>query len=772
MKKVFQIAGNELRNLFYSPVAWFLTIAFMVQCAYFYTMPLYLYSKIQDLNERNKPPFKGFGNSLTEGIFLDPTGIFTNVLQNLYLFVPLLTMGLISREFSNGTVKLLYSSPVKLRQIVFGKYLAIMVYNLILLLVLGIFMVAGLINIVDPDYGLLLSAALGFYLLMCAYTAIGMFMSSLTTYQIVSAVGTFLLIFVLTRIGGLWQQYDFLRDLTYFLSIAGRTVRMLKGLITTNDLIYFVLVVGMFLAFTLLRLKGARESKPWTVKAARYLAVVVSVILIGYCASRPGYIGYWDTTVTQRNTIHERSQKILKEMESDPVEVTMYVNLLGDGVQNGLPAARNNYVWTLWEQYMRFKPEIQLKYVYYYDIPQGDSSKYKRFPGKNMTQIATELAGLYDVNMSLFKKPEELRQVPGLKDEIQRLVMQVKYKGRTEYLRTFPDGEFWPNQQNVNAVFKRLLQAEMPNVYYASGFLERDIYKSGEREYSNHSILKTNRLSLINTGFKVDTISLGHRNLPDNANILVLADPKVDLSDTVKNRIGEYLNRGGNMFILGEVGKQHVLNPVLAPLGAAFMNGNLIEVTKNEMPHHVLPALTKKAIWLAEERQLLGLRKEWDTARALMPGAMGITFSGMTGYVADTLFLTSGRNTWTKVGKLVTDSAAPVFSTAEGDYQQPAYVTGIALKRQVNNREQRIIVTGDADFMSNLRASGSYLGRAIYSWLDYNRYAVYTPEIPDKDVLLNTSVKNAEIMGIIFIYILPAVVLVLGMILLIRRKRQ
>ena len=207
MKMIFKIAKTELRNLFYSPVAWLLTIAFMVQCAVFYTNPLYSGAKWQDVLLRNTPAFKNWGpKSMTTNIFLNPDGILNNVLQNLFLFVPLLSMGLISREINNGTIKLLYSSPVKVRGIVLGKYFAIMLYNLLLLLILGIFMVSAAFNIKSVDYGLLLSASLGFYLLVCAYSAIGLFMSSLTIYQIVSAIGSFVTIFILSRIGGLWQN--------------------------------------------------------------------------------------------------------------------------------------------------------------------------------------------------------------------------------------------------------------------------------------------------------------------------------------------------------------------------------------------------------------------------------------------------------------------------------------------------------------------------------------------------------------------------------------
>src|SRR5690606_28313783 len=115
-------------------------------------------------------------------------------MQKLYLYIPLLTMGLISRETSSGTIKLLYSSPIKVREIVFGKYLAMIVYSLVLVTIVTIFVISGIAQIESPDTGMLMTALLGFFLLLCAYAAIGLFMSSLTTYQVVAAICTFVMI--------------------------------------------------------------------------------------------------------------------------------------------------------------------------------------------------------------------------------------------------------------------------------------------------------------------------------------------------------------------------------------------------------------------------------------------------------------------------------------------------------------------------------------------------------------------------------------------------
>ncbi len=359
---IIQIAKAELRNLFYSPVAWFLILAFLVQCAYFFTSGLVSYANVQDILLKNNPGYKGLTGAAEAGytrrLFIGGDGVFSNVLQNLYLFVPLLTMGLIGREIQNGTSKLLYSSPVKLHEIVTGKYLAIMIYNLLLVLILGLFMITASLAMVKIDYGMLLSAALGFYLLTCAYTAIGMFMSSITTHQIIAAVGTFLIVFCLSSIGNLWQKYDLVRDLTLFLHLPGRTQKMLLGLITTKDVIYFLVIVGMFMSFTILRLRAAREAKPWYVNMMRYSVVVVLGLIIGYISSRPALTGYWDTTAQNVNTIHEKTQQLIKEMGEEPLEVTLYTNFLGPAGGAGLPERQER----LSHQCMGEIPSLQTRY--------------------------------------------------------------------------------------------------------------------------------------------------------------------------------------------------------------------------------------------------------------------------------------------------------------------------------------------------------------------------------------------------------------------------
>ncbi len=323
MKTTARIARLELSTLFYSPIAWFLLTIFLFQCGLEYISQVENYLTVQEMG--SYPKYLVF---LTEKMFSPPFGMFPKIMDKLYLYLPLLTMGMMSREISSGTIKLLYSSPVKIRSIIFGKYLALMAYNLLLTIMLGIITIAAFIHIRIADYGILVSGLFAMYLLLCAYSAIGLFMSCLTSYQVVAAISTLVLFAVLNYIGTIWQDIDFVRDLTYFLSISGRTEKMLLGLISTNDVIYFGVIVYIFLSLSILKLKAARESGSALINAGKYLAVIISALAIGYVTSLPALRGYYDATATKTNTLTANTRRIIQEMKESPLEVTTYVNLL------------------------------------------------------------------------------------------------------------------------------------------------------------------------------------------------------------------------------------------------------------------------------------------------------------------------------------------------------------------------------------------------------------------------------------------------------------
>ena len=120
--------------LFYSPIAWLLLLCFVFQTVFFYTGMLE--SFVLDVENSGRTYWcslrlfiRGYGGS---------SGLWPSVVNILYLYIPLLTMGVISKELSSGSIKLLYSSPISNTHIVLGKFLAMVVYAFLLTLILFI----------------------------------------------------------------------------------------------------------------------------------------------------------------------------------------------------------------------------------------------------------------------------------------------------------------------------------------------------------------------------------------------------------------------------------------------------------------------------------------------------------------------------------------------------------------------------------------------------------------------------------------------------------
>jgi ABC-2 type transport system permease protein len=816
MKTIVKIAKTELALLFYSPIAWFLLIAFLFQAGLTYTGEIENYLISQEMGGRRLQ----YLTFLTAKIFAPPFGIWPGLVRNLYLYLPLLTMGLMSREINGGTIKLLYSSPIKVREIIFGKFLAMMIYNLALVGILAVIVVCGLFNIHAADAGMLVSGLIGIYILLCAYAAIGLFMSCLTSYQVVAALSTLVLLAALSYIGTVWQDIDFVRDLTYFLSISGRADHMLEGLITTKDLLYFGVIIFVFLSFSIYKLQGDRESKPAWIKASRYVGIVVGALVIGYITSRPGLIGYLDLTATRSMTLTANSQTIIREMGDEPLEVTSYINLLDGRFYYGRPENRNQDM-ARWEPYLRFKPKIKFNYVYFYDST-GDKNMFKYNPGKNVKTLAEQYARSMKLDLTNFKTPEEMHRLIDLRPEQNRYVMQLTYKGRSTFLRLFDDQIVFPTETETDAALKRLLQAHLPKIAFLQGEAERSIDRLGDRQYKMVTNQITFRNSLVNQGFDVETVSLKDSDVPSDIAALVIADPKMAFDTAVVDRIQRYLAAGGNLLLAGEPGKQSLLNPLLQPLGVQFMDGMLIQQSKDFSPALIQLFPTTAADSFTKKLQ----QDKDDSLPVTMLGAAALTYSNHGPFTVTPLLTTDGKDCWNKKvkpteeeiesteddnegqssgssggvvrsagvsgrggggagrdgsgGRKMEKAAFPrlAYSSADGDQAGPL-TAAIGLTRTINGKQQRIVVTGDADFLSNAEL-GRYTPRtanfdfstALFSWFSNGEFPIDTSRPPSNDKRITISAGGMVALKWLLLGILPGLLLIAGTILLIRRKRK
>ena len=102
MKTIWKIAKTELQSLFYSPIAWLILVIFFIQCAVTFNASLGGLVTTMELYGR-------LYGSATGALFPGMRSLFPAVQGHLYLYIPLLTMSLMTREFASGSIKLLYS---------------------------------------------------------------------------------------------------------------------------------------------------------------------------------------------------------------------------------------------------------------------------------------------------------------------------------------------------------------------------------------------------------------------------------------------------------------------------------------------------------------------------------------------------------------------------------------------------------------------------------------------------------------------------------------
>jgi ABC-2 type transport system permease protein len=246
---IFTIAGRELRSLFLSPLAW--AILGVVQFIYAYLFLsqidtfLALQSRLATLE----------GAPGVVDIVVAP--VFNTAAFLLLLITPLITMRVLSEERRNRTLSLLFSAPISMTEIIVGKYLGVLSFILILIGMLALMPLSLLVG-TDLDLGKLAAGLLGLTLVVSAFTAIGIFMSSLTEQPTVAAITTFGLLLLLWIIDWAGSSGAPASGLLAYLSVLHHYESLLKGLFSSVDVIYYLLITILFLGFSIRRLDADR----------------------------------------------------------------------------------------------------------------------------------------------------------------------------------------------------------------------------------------------------------------------------------------------------------------------------------------------------------------------------------------------------------------------------------------------------------------------------------------------------------------------------------
>ncbi|MFM9914025.1 MAG: ABC transporter permease [Methylophilaceae bacterium] len=245
---IFAVAGKELRSMFTSPMGWVILALLQVVFAHFgYYVGINSYFEMMSGMVR---PEERLG--VTEFV---GNNIFSMASFVMLFAVPLLSMRLISEERKNQTLTFLFSAPLTLTEIVLGKFIGLVTFLSITILFSGA-MVSSLNLWTDLDFGYILANMLGLWLLLASFSALGLFVSSLTRQPIVAAIITFVSLFILLAL----DKY-FAGDPTSIfnkLSLMRHFEPFSHGILDTKDLAYFFLFILTFLTLTVRRLDADR----------------------------------------------------------------------------------------------------------------------------------------------------------------------------------------------------------------------------------------------------------------------------------------------------------------------------------------------------------------------------------------------------------------------------------------------------------------------------------------------------------------------------------
>jgi len=230
MRATFIIARRELNAFFDSLTAYIMLIAFLGFSGFF----TWLYGV--DVFIRGEADLRVF---------------FSIAYYTLFFFIPALTMKQLAEEKKTGTLEMLVTKAISIRDIIWGKFLACLgLVGVALLFTLPYYLTIARIG--DVDHGAIISGYVGLMLMSSAYIGIGLFASSITNNQIVA--------FLLALIIGIFFHFIFemlasttsgaAGNVIQYLSISHHYESITRGVLDTRDVLYFltIAILGASLA--------------------------------------------------------------------------------------------------------------------------------------------------------------------------------------------------------------------------------------------------------------------------------------------------------------------------------------------------------------------------------------------------------------------------------------------------------------------------------------------------------------------------------------------
>ena len=372
----------------------------------------------------------------------------------------------------------------------------------------------------------------------------------------------------------------------------------------------------------------------------------------------------------------------------------------------------------------------------------------------DLRQIIRNFLSLYqrykeDINLTFIDPTEETEKAraAGIRRNGE---MIIEYDGRREHLKQI-------NEQILTSALLRLAHQKNQIIMYLDGHGERKL-----DGIANFDLGSPFGEKIKKNGFKISPLNLAiAQEAPTNISVLVITHPQVDLLPGEIEKLLAFIDRGGNLLWLIDAEPLHGLEQLAERLNLLLPPGIVIDPNASEM--------NAPATWaLGTNYAAHSINRDFDLITAF-PKARPIIVSETETWQHQTLLEVAQRG-WVSPN---TDTTNLKFNK-ETDIAGPITIAA-SLQRDLNDKEQRIVVVGNGAFLSNSFAgNGGNIdwGINMINWLSGEEHLISIQPRASKDSSLTLSKNQLLMISAGFFVFLPLLLAAAGILLWWKRRRN
>ncbi len=357
---------------------------------------------------------------------------------------------------------------------------------------------------------------------------------------------------------------------------------------------------------------------------------------------------------------------------------------------------------------------------------------------------------LYFVNPDTL--PQQIRELGITADG----ELYLEYQGRGERVRQI-------SEQTLTQSLQRLSRQKNRLVRFLEGHGERQLLGIANHDLGNFG------KELLKTGIRLQSINLSQESvIPTDTDTLIIADPQIPLSSTETQALLNYIKQGGHLLWLLDIHDKSGLKPLATMLGIRILPGTVIDPGASDL------GIDNPTFIPIADYDPHSITNGLHTL-TLLPQTVALHVHANKKWAASAL-LRSQPSAWTETG---TPDKAARFNPDNAEHSGPLTVA-VALSRphssgSSNDNEQRIVIIGDSDFLSNTylgNGANLELGLNTINWLIMDDVLVTIPSRIVNDPYLEFSEHTLALLAALFLFGLPGVLLGSGWLIWFYRRRR